>query len=377
MDRHEICIPRTVNVEGGLVNHPRDPGGWTNYGITIRTAQRIGLDVDGDGDVDPDDIKKLTRADAIEVYRRFYWAPAGADLLPIGVDFAVFDFGVNSGPGTAVKMLQEILGVAKDGHVGPVTLNAALARDPSHIVLELCAARLKYLRDLKDKEGRDQWAVFGDGWKARVERVQAEAIADIEGREIAPTVPSGRSLRFGMSSTEVELLQMDLAELGYFAGRVDGKFGQLTRAAVLAFQADNALETDGRVGPATRAALDAAEPRAERDVTEDDLEASGIIADARATGRVGSIVGAGGCIAGVDVIAENADEIAEAAQQAQGAIDTVGGVLASVSGIVVDHWPAFLAVGIAVAGWAILRTISKDTRARRVADARQYRNLGR
>lgn len=155
--------------EGGFVNHPADPGGATNLGVTLGTARRLGIDVDGDGDTDIIDIKLLKPADAAKVYRSEYWNKVRGDDLPSGVDYAVFDFAVNSGPSRAAKYLQALVGVAQDGAIGPKTLAAVEAYDPAKLVDRLCDRRMTFLRNLS------HWATFGKGWTRRVEGVRVVA----------------------------------------------------------------------------------------------------------------------------------------------------------------------------------------------------------
>lgn len=175
------------------------------------------------------------------------------------------------------------------------------------------------------------------------------------------------TLRFGMKGVAVAELQSDLADLGYFAGRLDGDFGPLTRAALLAFQADNDLTTDAIVGAMTWTALDEADPRPLREVSQADIDAeSGTAKDALMTARVGDLVGIGG-VAGLVMQAQQAGAAAEAAS----------GVLGTISGVVTEHWPALLLCGLCVVAWIALRALGHSTRKRRLRDAREHRSLAR
>lgn len=117
-----------------------------------------------------DDLRKITDEQLATVYRRHYWdAVAGAEL-PDGVDYAVFDFAVNSGPDRAVKYLQAIVGVAQDGKIGPETVKATRARMHAGIINAYCDNRLAFLKGLKT------WPTFGNGWKNRVKGVRSEAL---------------------------------------------------------------------------------------------------------------------------------------------------------------------------------------------------------
>lgn len=117
--------------EGGYVNDPDDPGGPTNYGVTLGTMRALGLDLDRDGDVDADDVRRLTIDQAVEIFKTHYYQRPHIDLLPPALQPSVFDMYVNAG-GNAIRILQRLLvqfdePVAVDGALGPQTA-AAVAR---------------------------------------------------------------------------------------------------------------------------------------------------------------------------------------------------------------------------------------------------------
>lgn len=186
MDRNfERALPLVLKHEGGFVNHPKDPGGATNKGVTIATFRRY---VKADGTVA--DLKAISDEQVATVYYRHYWSAVNAQALPSGVDYAVFDFAVNSGPSRAVKFLQKVLGVTQDGRVGPKTIEAAKGLSANWIVEQLCDARLAWLKTLKT------WPAFGKGWTNRVRDVRDDARkmvgnpADVERVEVeVPVVP--------------------------------------------------------------------------------------------------------------------------------------------------------------------------------------------
>lgn len=146
--------------EGGYANNPKDPGGPTKYGITHRTlAAHRGVSA-----VTADDVKRLTLSEAELIYRKSYWVQSGGDVLPAGLDYAAFDFGVNSGPARAIKSLQKVVGVAQDGIVGGKTV-AAVNEYPGGVddlIVAYCDERMRFLRALRT------WGSFGRGWTIRV-----------------------------------------------------------------------------------------------------------------------------------------------------------------------------------------------------------------
>jgi lysozyme family protein len=103
------------------------------------------------------------------MYKAKYWDMVKGDDLPKGVDYAVFDLAVNSGPGKAAKTLQSVLGANPDGQIGPATLRTLEAADPRDVATKVCEARLAFL------QGLTTFATFGKGWTRRVAEVQAAA----------------------------------------------------------------------------------------------------------------------------------------------------------------------------------------------------------
>lgn len=169
MDRNFARALQLVLVnEGGWSDNPADPGGATMKGVTLANFRRY---------VKPDaskaDLRAITNDQLAVVYRRFYWDAVLGAQLPDGVDYAVFDFGVNSGPSRAVRYLQAVVGATQDGRIGPATLAAVNARSPAAVVNGLQDARLAFLQRL------GTWPVFGKGWGSRVATVRQQALAMI------------------------------------------------------------------------------------------------------------------------------------------------------------------------------------------------------
>jgi lysozyme family protein len=144
--------------EGGYVNDPDDPGGATKYGVTIHTMRRLGLDLDGDGDVDAADVKTLGKVKAVSIFVEHYFRRPRINQLPEVLHATVFDMYVNAGA-NAVKILQRLLGdmriqVKVDGLIGPKTIAAtkkALEAAPKHFVDAYGIARRNYYYDLADR----------------------------------------------------------------------------------------------------------------------------------------------------------------------------------------------------------------------------------
>lgn len=162
------CLGEVLSHEGGYVNHPSDPGGETNMGISKRSYPK-------------ENIKGMTRARAAEIYRRDYWAPLRGDDLPTGLDLVAFDPAVNSGVSRGAKWLQAALGVTADGKIGPATLAAAHSSDVPAVINRACDLRLAWLRTLPT------WKTFGKGWSRRVESIRETALAMAEVK--APASP--------------------------------------------------------------------------------------------------------------------------------------------------------------------------------------------
>jgi lysozyme family protein len=169
-ENYARALPLFLKHEGGFVDHPKDPGGATNKGVTIGTLKRLGIDVDGDGDSDIVDLRNLRHSDVERVYKLFYWDAVKGDLLPSGLDYAVADFAINSGPARAARHLQRVIGVAEDGDIGPKTLAALAGAAVPAIINRLQDSRLRFLRGLKT------WPTFGNGWGRRVAEVRAVAL---------------------------------------------------------------------------------------------------------------------------------------------------------------------------------------------------------
>lgn len=162
----DAALQHVLEDEGGFSNHPKDPGGATMKGVTLDTYRSYKKNQH----LTAEDLKKITGEELRDIYRRRYWDVVKGDDLPSGVDYCVFDCAVNSGPGRAAKLLQEVIGVKSDGVIGPVTLATVKAADPIELINKYTDKRIQFWRSLPTFE------TFGKGWVARGERVQKAAL---------------------------------------------------------------------------------------------------------------------------------------------------------------------------------------------------------
>lgn len=151
--------------EGGFVNHPKDPGGMTNLGVTKKVYENwLGREVS------EQEMRNLTITDVAPIYKTKYWDKVKGDSLPSGVDWAVFDWAVNSGTGRAARMLQKVVGVTADGAIGPMTLAAVNKMDPAELIEKYCARRQAFYERLST------FSTFGKGWTRRVNETRETAL---------------------------------------------------------------------------------------------------------------------------------------------------------------------------------------------------------
>jgi len=165
-ENYDKCLELILHHEGGYVNHPKDPGGETNLGVTKRVYEEWG---------GTKDMVDLTVEDVAPIYEKNYWGRVKGDDLPSGLDLCVFDFAVNAGPGRAAKYLQSMIGTTVDGGIGPNTLKAVYNYVEEvglqGMIEEYQSGRISYYEQLSTFE------TFGRGWTRRVEETTEEAIA--------------------------------------------------------------------------------------------------------------------------------------------------------------------------------------------------------
>ena len=161
----EDALEALLKHEGGYVNHPADPGGMTNLGVT----KRVWEEWKGQA-VDEVEMRALTPEKVAPLYKAKYWDMVHGDKLPSGVDMCVFDCAVNSGVKRASKLLQRAIGVDDDGVIGRNTLAALENLAPEDVIDRFCAERLSFL------EALPTFATFGKGWSRRVAGVKTESL---------------------------------------------------------------------------------------------------------------------------------------------------------------------------------------------------------
>lgn len=158
-------LEHLLRSEGGYSDHPQDPGGRTNLGVT----QDVWEDWI-DRAVSEAEMKALTPAKVAPLYREMYWDRIKGDKLPSGVDYCVFDAAVNSGASRAAKWLQTTVAAVADGAIGEQTLKLVLLTNPQMLIDKYSDNRLAFLQRLAT------WSTFGKGWERRVEEVRATAL---------------------------------------------------------------------------------------------------------------------------------------------------------------------------------------------------------
>ena len=160
-DNFDECLKMLLHHEGGYVNHPKDPGGETNLGVTKRVYEKWG---------GTKDMKDLTVEDVAPIYKKNYWNRCKCDDLESGVDWVVFDWAVNSGTGRAAKAIQKICGASQDGAIGPKTLALIKTQDTEYVIEEFGKIRQNFYESLKTFD------TFGKGWTRRNKEELNEAL---------------------------------------------------------------------------------------------------------------------------------------------------------------------------------------------------------
>ena len=164
-ENFDDALAAVLEHEGGYVNHPQDPGGMTNLGVTKRVWEAwVGKTVS------EADMRALTPAMVAPMYRKQYWDAVRGDELPSGLDYLMFDFAINAGVNRAIRTMQRAVGAAPDGVIGSRTMAALRAADPDNLIDKFSAEKEAFYRSLPT------FATFGRGWLRRVAEVKSHAV---------------------------------------------------------------------------------------------------------------------------------------------------------------------------------------------------------
>ena len=150
------CLHMLLEHEGGYVNNVHDKGGMTNLGVTKRVYDKwIGREST------EQEMRDLTPDDVAPIYKKNYWNRVKGDQLPSGLDWACFDWAVNSGSGRPAKAVQRAVGATQDGAIGNQTLGLIAEKDPKFIIDYVYTVRQAFYESL------DDYKHFGRGWSRR------------------------------------------------------------------------------------------------------------------------------------------------------------------------------------------------------------------
>ena len=164
-ENFDKCLEMLLSHEGGFVNHPDDPGGITNLGVTKKVYDEwIGREST------EQEMRDLTPEDVGPIYKKNYWDRIKGDLLPSGVDWCAFDWAVNSGKSRPSKAIQRAVGATQDGAIGPATIGLIMEKDPEEIINYVYGVRQDFYKGLKTFE------TFGRGWTRRNKETLHQAL---------------------------------------------------------------------------------------------------------------------------------------------------------------------------------------------------------
>jgi len=164
-ENFDKCLKMLLSHEGGFVNHPDDPGGITNLGVTKKVYDEwIGREST------EQEMRDLTPEDVGPIYKKNYWDRIKGDSLPSGVDWCAFDWAVNSGKSRPSKAIQRAVGATQDGAIGPATIGLIMEKDPEEIINYVYGVRQDFYKGLKTFE------TFGRGWTRRNKETLHQAL---------------------------------------------------------------------------------------------------------------------------------------------------------------------------------------------------------
>ena len=309
---YKTCLAAVLKYEGGYSNHPSDPGGATMKGVTQKVydswRKKQGQPIQS--------VRNITQPEVESIYRNNYWDVVRGDDLPSGLDLAVFDYAVNSGPGRAIRQLQKVLGVQQTGVMNAATIAAAKKNPDAWSAL--CAERLAFMKRL------DTWSTFGKGWETRVNDVRKKA-SSLSSIWPVPETPAKTDPN---SDIDIAAAQKRLADLSYPLGSIDGKIGPLTRSAIRDFQDAVGEPVTGNLDKRTYNLLmsDSALQRpvsAEREaLTAADLKNQGSKIVSAADSIKKNVTTAGAALAGASGVASQINDAKDQVQSIKDAVET-------------------------------------------------------
>lgn len=244
IENRDLWLETVFAREAGYVNDPDDSGGPTNMGCTIATLSSW-----RGTEVTAQDVKDLTKDEARAIFLARYWQAVRGDQLPSGIDIYVGDMAILQGPGSAARILQQVVHTENDGFIGPKTIEACRKLAPMQVLLDLHDARMEYL------EGRPKWDKYGKGWSNRCRIVRDVARSCIDKRptltEMASsTIVKGAAVGAAVSGTTVvTTTAYDWGQLWDVLQRLLGKIPGLASGLPEALQSAE---------PGVRGAIDAA-----------------------------------------------------------------------------------------------------------------------
>lgn len=164
----EASLEAVLKHEGFWADHPKDPGGATMQGVTLKTySDWLGRPAS------KEELRNIPSEHLKTIYKTRYWDAVRADELPVGLDYVVFDMAVNSGPGRAVKILQRCVGAIPDGAIGPKTMALVNGIPEKDIVVKFSDGRKDFYKSLSTFD------TFGKGWLRRTEECEDKALTMI------------------------------------------------------------------------------------------------------------------------------------------------------------------------------------------------------
>jgi lysozyme family protein len=163
-ENYNEALKAILKHEGGFVNHPRDPGGMTNLGVTKKVWEEWVKHP-----VDEKAMRALTPELVSPMYKKKYWDAVKGDELPDGLDYLMFDFAINAGPGRAIKTMQKAIGTTPDGAIGPKTMQSLKEMNPTQLIEKFSTEKESFYRSLPT------FQTFGKGWLRRVAEAKDHA----------------------------------------------------------------------------------------------------------------------------------------------------------------------------------------------------------